>query len=253
MQLLRHITLVLTLCLSAVHTMAQGTPNLEPDTPLVVSITADEPAVVIYESPGDEVLDFSVRALSDDLDTTLALLGPDDELLAYNDDTLVQDDAGNPQVQRNPQLDAVYLAQAGRYRLRVDSFNGVGEGEAELLVSASPSVMLLGAAGTEDTQVYAVRLLAGARAIIELDLSAGQRLTLTARDTSRTLDPVLRLSDAAGVMLAENDDHGSADLTLDVLDAQITDVEIVSDGTYQVMVWDFMGAAGRLELQVTRA
>ena len=82
-----------------------------------------------------------------------------------------------------------------------------------------------------------------------LELDEAGTLTASARDTSGTLDPVLRLFDADMNLLALNDDHGSGDLTLNVLDAKLAEIG-AGVGQYQLQVSDFSGAAGTVELTI---
>ena len=50
-------------------------------------------------------------------------------------------------------------------------------------------------------------------------------------------------------LLALNDDHGSGDLTLNVLDAKLAEIG-AGVGQYQLQVSDFSGAAGTVELTI---
>jgi hypothetical protein len=62
----------------------------------------------------------------------------------------------------------------------------------------------------------------------------------------------LRLFDSDDELIAMNDDHGSQDLTLDVLDSRLLDVEIPADGDYIIQLTDFLGREGTFEIRVER-
>ena len=68
---------------------------------------------------------------------------------------------------------------------------------------------------------------------------AGQVFTMTMQTKTGTLDPVLRLLDAQGNNIAENDD--AADTALGN-NAQVVMVEIPSDGIYTIETARFSGA-----------
>jgi len=227
------------------HAQENPPDVLQLDTPMQVSVTADAPAMLRYENrtPGT-VLNIETHALSDDFDAVVWLVDADMHLLAYNDDARV---AG--EVERNAALSHVTLAESGLYTIFVDSFNGVSAGEVEVIIHAS-DVFAAQVTENDTTTIITANLPADKVFRYPLTLEAGAKLTLTARDTSGTLDPYLRIMDNSGMILAANDDHSSPDLTLNIFDARIAAWEAPETGTYTVEVVDFLGRAGEIEVRI---
>ena len=211
-------------------------------TPLTITLTAGAgPVDMTYNAAPDEVLTVTARSTpAEPIDVTLEIL-LDDERITFNDDHRTTLENLTPQ---DSAVTNLIINEAGDYTLRIHSFSGAQSGDVEVLVRSS---LLVEAC---ETPAQTVELLPHRAFTCLLDLEVGQTVTLTARDTSGTLDPVLTLLDADGTLLARNDDHASADLTLNVLDAQIADYEVEEAGTYRVRVSDFGGAAGTLELLI---
>jgi hypothetical protein len=215
------------------------------DDPTIVTLSGGAgPVDVSYVAADGERLTITARSLADaPIDVTLELL-LDEQRLAYNDDH-------GPALDNLAPLDSAIvdfvLPAAGTYTLRLHSFNGAQSGDIEILVQSSPLVPPC------DIPLHSVMLTANRTVACWLELEADTTLTLSARDVSGTLDPVLRLLDADGNMLAYNDDHGSADLTLNTLDSKIADYVVPADGMYMIEVRDFGSAAGAVEIMIDQA
>lgn len=239
-----------------VWTSAQEMPMLQPGTPITLTLTADAPALLQFEGQAGAVVSLSAAAVEGDeaaLDTTLAVIAPDGAQIAYDDDTHRISDTGETLIERDAQLPALRLPLDGVYTVRVDSFNGVSEGavRVSLRVVADPFAQQIETTG--DTTRIALTLPAQAVYQRRLSLEAGAQVTITARDTAGTLDPLLRLRDAQGDIVAQNDDHATGDPSLNVLDAQITAWTVPAGGDYTLEVLDFVGAAGTLHLTIATA
>jgi hypothetical protein len=211
-------------------------------TPITITLTAGAgPVGITYTAAPGEVLTVTAQSrAAEPIDVTLEIL-LDNERIAFNDDHRIELADLAPQ---DSAITHLIINEAGDYILRIHSFNGAQSGEVEVLVQSRPLV--------EPCQrpAQTVELLAHHPFTCLLDLQIGQTVALTARDISGTLDLVLALLDSEGALLARNDDHASADLTLNVLDARIANYEVVEAGTYAVRVSDFGGTAGTLELRV---
>lgn len=208
--------------------------------PTTITLTAGAgPVDVNFTAAPDEVLTITAHSIAaEPIDVTLeVLLG--NERIAFNDDHLTMLGDLAPQ---DSAITGLIVAEAGDYILRLHSFSGAQSGDVEVVVQSKPLV--------EACTIGAVQLPPHRAFHCTLDLQAGQTIMLTARDTSGTLDPVLALSDPAGTQVIINDDHTSADLTLNVLDAQIAGYAAEQTGTYTVRVSDFAGAAGTFDLLV---
>jgi hypothetical protein len=220
---------------------------IAPGEPQIVALNGNgSPAWLIYEAAGGETITLTARSLEPEgaIDTVLELRRPDGRRRAYNDDhrTARDDLAASDSV-----LEAVDLRVAGMYSIRVDSYGSIGVGQVEVTLTViDPFRAVIDEANGQMT--VRADLPAGQPYRFTFEAAAGDALTITARDTSRTLDPRLTLLDAASTVIAANDDHASADWTLDALDARIAGVIIPADGAYTVVVADFLGRAGSFEL-----
>lgn len=220
-------------------------PILAAANPVVITLTGGAgPVDLPVEVRDGEQITITARSLAaDPIDVTLELLR-DDRRVAFNDDHST-DIAGLAS------LDAAIVdfvpPAAGTYTLRIDSFNGAQSGDVEVSVQSSPLVPPC------DTPRQRVHVAANQISACWLQLDAGTALTISARDVSGTLDPVVALLDANSTVLASNDDHGSADLTLNVLDAKIAGYVVPADGEYTIQVRDFGSAAGVVEIVIEQA
>lgn len=222
---------------------AQDIP-LELDTPTTVTI-GDSPAWLSYEGKAGDVITLStMTAITDTApDTTLEILYPDGHRFDYVDDMVFADGT----VKSDAVLENITLPIDGVYRIRVDSFNGVSEGDVNILLTQpstsynviSADTLTIVSGEIDDALTYT------------LDVSADDTVTIVARDVSGTLDPMLWVYDADSKLLAFNDDHLSGDLSLDVFDAQIRDLLIDTDMQLTVVVTDYLGRNGTVELIIS--
>ncbi|MBZ0299956.1 MAG: hypothetical protein K8J31_09455, partial [Anaerolineae bacterium] len=156
-----------------------------PGTPVTVTLTANAgPVDVHYLAAGDEIVTITARSRAGEpIDVTLELLR-DATHLAFNDDHLTE------QVDlalQDAALVDLSLDEAGTYTLRVNSFSGAQSGDVEVRLESRPQI------GPCALPSQPVNLRANRVFSCWLDLKAGQVVTLTARDTSGSLDPLLAL------------------------------------------------------------
>ena len=238
------IRLFITLLFVMITPILAQDDRLEPDVPLTVTL-GDSPVWLTFEgNQGDRV---TITTLSVDtespVDTTLELLSSDNQRLAYADDVLADDGT----LDSHAQLSAFDLPESGTYRLRVDSFNGVSEGEVEVLLQVDDSPLVI----TEEdgiTTIYAT-LKQGEILQIEQTFTADSEITIRVKDRSGQLDPVLVIKNDNGAILDMSDDHNSDTLTLNRLDAQRTFV-VPDDGDYLIEIRDYLGRAGAVEILI---
>jgi hypothetical protein len=149
----------------------------------------------------------STFALTENLDTTLSLSGPDGTILAQNDDR------GDGTL--NSQL-IFEAARTGRYEVVVSTYGGEGQGDFALSLATDPNAEApFNFATIEGTQIarYEGELNAAQTSReYTVNLAAGQTLLAVADTTSGNLDTVLRLSGADGFPVALNDDRGDGSL-----------------------------------------
>lgn len=225
---------------------AQEEIALDADTPIVVTV-GDDPAWLHYEGKSGEVITIStMTAVSDTApDTTLEILYPDGTRLDYVDDVIFEDGS----FQSDAVISDLTLPISGTYRIRVDVFNGVTGGEVMVqLTYPEPADIEV----NEDDQQRVIRGVIPANGTLdyEFDVSAGDVWTIYARDLSGGLDPILQIEDDDGDLVGLNDDHASDDLTLDVLDSRLPMLSVESDGVWRIMVRDYLGRRGRIEVVI---
>ncbi len=162
------------------------------------------------------------------LDVALRLVAPDGRDEAYNDDQAAAD-LPNP---TDAQIADHRLAQTGVYQVWVERVSG--SGSYRLALSPEQPFSL-----TEGV----IRLRGSLPDALPVQRwtfegRAGSVLTITMQAVSGTLDPLLRLLDDQGRVLAENDD--AADPALGK-DAQLSQVRLPADGSYALEARRFVG------------
>jgi hypothetical protein len=234
---------VLLVLLWLALTAGAQSPELLPDQPQRVTLGADQPLELSF-SVGSERLWISLQARSlnpDDplLDPVIWISDAEHQMLAYDNNGMVDDPI-------NAHIPALLLPAAGTYRVFVDTFSGVGAGDVEVLLSLIDPFE----PETPEEGVLRASLPAGEVFRLQLPVVAGDMLSLTVRDLSGTLDPVLRVLAEDGTLLIENDDHAGSDTTLNLLDARIVGWQVSTAQTVTVEVLDFLARSGQFELRI---
>ncbi len=157
-------------------------------------------------SAGD-ILVATTAALTDELDTTLALVDASGAILTQNDDMA----EGN----LNSQL-AFQAPAAGRYELVASTYGGRGRGDFVISLALDPNANapfnFASVDGDRIAQHEGTISDAQLTQEFRVTLAAGQTVLATADVTSGNLDPVLKLKDPEGNPLAINDDRGDGSL-----------------------------------------
>lgn len=218
--------------------------SLESNTALTLRLDGKSAALLTYTAPEVQTITLTVRAISE-LDPVVELLTPDGQRLAYNDDAsltgLAPTDAA---------LVGLTLPEAGDYTVRVNTFNGVTEGEVEVLLTVVDSIPATISEPDEGITTIQVQLPKNGVYRYELPITTDQMVQITARDPFGGLDPVLTLRNAAGEVVTRNDDHNSTDWTLNIFDAQLKEIIIPADGVYTLELREFIGRAGVIEITI---
>jgi hypothetical protein len=253
------------LVLAGFSIYAQNTPDDEPleiGESRVVVLSGNEPAQLNYTASSGEVITITVRSLSGGeefeegtiertaaRDTAVDVLGPDGRRIAYNHNhgSEREDLAPNDSV-----ISHLRLNQAGTYTIRVNTYGGIFNSEVEVILEAADLFEATFSENEDGSLVITGTLPPFERYTYTFEAFSGEILTITARDTSHSLDPVLALVDPAGVVIAFNDDHGSPDTRLNVLDARLSSVVIPEGGLYTIILTDFLGSAGTFEIMIAR-
>jgi hypothetical protein len=248
---LTHMIVLLTviLCTLTSHTFAQEVPQmLQANQPLTVALSAAQPVTLTYRVETPQRV--TIRAVGlDGTDPVLLLFNQEGRLLAYRDDVSAGDSSAVLQ-----QIDLAI----GAYQLWVDSFSGLLDGRVE--VTLTPIDLDARPVSTSRFP-FALQLPLPHNESQRISFrgTVGQRITVTARDLSGDLDLRLLLYNDAGNILAENDDHQPSETQqnevqqeetarLNLLDAQIMQFSLPSDGIYTLAISDFLGTQGEFEL-----
>lgn len=156
---------------------------------------------------GGEIFVASTFALTENLDTTLALNGPDGAVLAQSDDR--GDGTLNSQI--------VFEAPAaGRYTVVASTYGSTGVGNAIVSLATDPNAQppfnFAAVEGTPIAQYEGQLNNTTPTREIPVNLRAGQTLYAVTDVSSGDLDTVLRLNGADGYPVALNDDRGDGSL-----------------------------------------
>lgn len=236
---------------TVVPSAASASQPIVPNTPLTVQLIGNfKPVDLVYTAPEPQIVNVYLRsATAGQIDTVLEIVDSTGEVINRNDDhtTTRANLAG-----RDSAIEGFALPAAGDYIIRVNSFDGQTVGPVEVTLEVGNPIVASPVAVTTSGDVFTLNLNAGSPATQTISVTAGEILTITARDTSGTLDPKVTLMDSSGNVLAENDDHGSGDTTLDSLDSRITSFTAPSSGNYTVQVSDFFNNAGTAEVTIQR-
>jgi DNA-binding beta-propeller fold protein YncE len=157
---------------------------------------------------------------TDMLDVALRLFAPDGGEAAYSDGQDGQDLFGF----YDAQIRAFTINTAGVYTVRVERVDG--DGVYGLGITVDQGFELSAELATT-LRGMLLDSLPVQRWVFQG--KAGQVVTITMQTESGTLDPLLRLFDSGGMLLAENDDAADAALGKD---AQLVQVRLPQDGSY---------------------
>lgn len=212
---------------------------------ITITVTADTPARLQFDAEIGLYYRITTQALTDEFDSVVALIAPDEVQVAYADDYILEDGT----LSRDAQIERFAAIYDAPYTIRVDSFNGVTEGDVEVLVEVIDPFDL---ETDVDDAIITLTVTAEEHAVISLPqtFDAGIVQTITVRDASGNLDPILRLKNVDGELLAHNDDHTTADTTLSPFDARVSNFTVPEDGEYIIEVVDFIGNAGKFVIQI---
>lgn len=214
-----------------------GERHLTPNLPVVGMLDANQPRQ-FWTFDGFKGQQITLTALdlnqTETFDLALRLLGPDGSEEAFNDN---DETRGTLDSQISDHL----LQQDGRYMVVVERVAGEGEYTLGLVLPRLVDVPVELLRGELFAAAPAQRWAFAGR--------AGQRLTITLSAVSGDLDPLLRLRDASGAVIAENDDADDPALGRD---SQLVDVRLPAGGTYVIEAASYSGA-GRYLLEIIPA
>lgn len=200
----------------------------------------DGARVKAYAFQGEEGETVHIRLGSDDFDTYLSLFDPNGIVLEWNDDDWENYGSG---FAWNSTLVAE-LSESGLYTVVVSGYSAWDYGDFQLSVDEGPAVSLRDFSDAVALQVpgeLAVPItsdmpptgdgFSGPSQLFTFDVA--EDLLVRAHATSETLDPVLLLYDADGVLITFNDDRHDSANEAAWLDSQIT--AELAPGTYYLV------------------
>ncbi|MDQ7027869.1 MAG: hypothetical protein Q9P01_21415 [Anaerolineae bacterium] len=216
---------------------------------VTVTITAASPAILVFANDtAGQVITLTARAIDNaQVDPVLWIIDSDSQLLAYNHNTLSDDGL----IDVSARISNLVLPTIGLYTVYIDSFNGVGAGEVEVTFRASDRFDMA-VEDSDSAQIIRFTLPEDTIFAYPITVDVGDSLIITASDGSGRLDPYLRIVASDGTIVASNDDHHSPDLSLNIFDARINGWTVLADDTYTVEVFDFLGRAGNMLLEIQK-
>ncbi len=240
----------------AVDVPVQGLALIAGETNTVVF--SSEPVSLTYEGVEGEVITITVSSEDGALDTTLTLINPDGDEVGFNDDHDTDFDLNR----FDSALTDVELDSDGVYTIVINTFSGSGEGSILVTVESSLSGGSGEDEGGKEGDSGSAQGGEGAPIVVVGDVPddetfeytfegvEGDIVTITARATDNSLDPVTTLIGPDGDEVASNDDHDDDDPDLERFDSRISEFELPETGEYTVSVRGFGGFGGELELTI---
>lgn len=191
--------------------------------------------------PGESFVASTV-ALTDGLDTTLALIDASGATVAENDDR--GDGTLNSQI-------TYQSRRGGRYTVIVGSFSGRDVGDAVVSLAIDPNAVVpFNFAAVERTQLarHQGRITdAGDEQDFTMELAAGQTVLASLDATDGDLDPVLTVNGPDGFPVAMNDDRADGSLN----SAVAYTAQVAGTYTFNVAAYAGSGTSGRFALEIS--
>lgn len=226
------------------------TPTTESSQPLVMEIINDsiQPSgsfeYTLNANAGD-VYTFTVRAGSrGDLDPQVIVYDPSDDLLFGNDDHGTSDRTLGA---FDARIFNLIMPESGRYTVLVAGYRETS-GDFELTIEQTGTDAPL-TRGTDQTFTGEIR--ANGTFSQTFEAQAGDYVTISVRAEDEGFDPRLQLLSPDAVVVADNDDHGTAAQDLSFLDSRIHNFHVTESGTYTVQVQGYRDSAGAFTVIVS--
>lgn len=220
-------------------------------TPVEGSISDVIPEVdYVFEASAGSIVSVAIYATSGNLDTILELYGPDGALLAENDDA-TGGTTNSIIDQFHAEAGGTYVVRAARFRAADGNTTGdfvltVSEGEP-----AGPPDSLVSTELFAGESVFGTIDATHPRRVYTYAGTAGETISIALAALDGTLDPLLRVLNPDGTVLAENDDAAVGDGN-----SLVAGIDLPVDGVYTVIATRYREDAGetvgRFELAVSR-
>ncbi|PJF23045.1 MAG: hypothetical protein CUN56_02885 [Phototrophicales bacterium] len=215
----------------------------------IITLNGETPSQVWFTASAGDVLTIILTSQDNDplANPVLAVQDANNQQLAYNNNHFTNDPDLRP---TDAVIQALWIKADGEYRIIANTYGGIYAGDVVLTLMRDDLFDIT--ITTSDTQtVITGDLPASTPYHYPFSARAGDVISVTLRDTSGTLDPILTLVDANGQVIAQNDDHAGDDLTLNVFDSKLHQVILPHTNEYTLIVRDFLGMSGTFEMVIT--
>jgi hypothetical protein len=197
-----------------------------------------------FEGQAGDLYTITVRATSEDFDPRVSVFDPGENFVITNDDhgTSARDiDLFDSRISN------LILQDTGRYTINVNGYQD-SAGDFELIIERVGTGAPTGR-GTDE--LFTGEIRANGTFTQTFEAQAGDYVTISVRALSSDFDPRVALISPEGVIVADNDDHGTAATDLSFLDSRISNFVITESGTYTIEVQGFQSSAGSFALTIT--
>jgi hypothetical protein len=198
-----------------------------------------------FDAQAGDVYTITVRAApQSELDPRILLYDSAGSFVFGNDDHGTSD----PTLAfRDGRIFNLIVQAADTYTLAVDGY----EGSAGDFVVTLERVATNAPLGDGDDELFTGTISANSTYTQTFDAQAGDYVTITVQSQTQDFDPRVQLLSPDGVILADNDDHGTGAVELDVYDSRISNFIIPKTDIYTIEVQGYRASAGAFKLTIT--
>lgn len=222
-----------------------------------IEVVSGDADVVTDSLASGETFEYNFSANAGDMYTftAIATSGDFDPILRIYDNESGQflvgnDDHGSTDLDLNyydSRIQRYIFQESGDFVLTLNGYSTTS-GRFELTVEP---VMSDAPLGNGSEEVVSNSITSNGIFTYEFTAQAGDIISLTARALTSNFDVSLVLISPDGELIADNDDHGTADANLSLRDAHINNFIITESGTYTVEVSGWRDSAGSFALTIT--
>lgn len=190
----------------------------------------------LFARAGD-VYTITARATNPNFDPQLTLRDADQRILIANDEHGTSDASLRF---LDARIHNYIIESDGTYFIDVTGFRnsfGTFTLTIELIAQNAPLTQPI-------DQIFTGQIGVGEVFTQTFEAQAGDFVTISVRTLSQGFDPQVALVSPSGLIVADNDDHGTNASDIGFLDSRIHNYPIVESGTYQIEVTGYRASAG---------
>ncbi|MBI5668831.1 MAG: hypothetical protein HZC41_12565 [Chloroflexi bacterium] len=193
----------------------------------------------------NEIVTISVVSLADTFNPYLELRNSMGVPVAVNDDRDYQ--FGDPVLNYgDSQIKYFVVPETDTYDIEVSSYSDTDHGDIQVFITRYGQLTPREGARLE---TFTGNLVPNGRLNFSSVMKRSEVVTITVRALEEGLDPRLSILNAQGVIMAENDDHGTTNPDLNYGDAQLRNLIIAEAGKYTLEITSYSGS-GEVEVTV---